>query len=143
QLYAAGSRTSVGNIAFPGSVSAFDPATGRVLWRQGEPGYVIPALAVVNGLVLAGVGSNFTVLSAATGKTLYSYATANTIYSPAAVSGGRIYVGSQDASVYAFGFSSSPPPPTNTVRVNAGGASYADSSGNAWSADCCNTGGNA
>ena len=27
--------------------------------------------------------------------------------------------------------------------MNAGGASYADSSGNAWSADCCNTGGNA
>jgi outer membrane protein assembly factor BamB len=142
QVYAAGSKTSIGNIAFPGSVSAFDPATGKVLWRQGEQGFVIPALAVVNGLVLAGVGSNFTVLSAASGKTLFSYATANSIYSPATVSGGRIFVGSQDDFVYAFGLPSSLPPPTNAVRVNAGGASYVDGQGNTWSADCCNSGGN-
>jgi hypothetical protein len=34
------------------------------------------------------------------------------------------------------------PPPSTTVRVNAGGGAYTDSAGNAWSADCCNSGGN-
>ena len=34
------------------------------------------------------------------------------------------------------------PPPPNTVRVNAGGSAYTDASGNVWSADCCNSGGN-
>jgi hypothetical protein len=31
---------------------------------------------------------------------------------------------------------------SSAVRVNAGGATYIDSSGNTWSADCCNNGGN-
>jgi hypothetical protein len=35
-----------------------------------------------------------------------------------------------------------PPPPPVTVRVNAGGPAYTDTGGNAWSADCCNSGGN-
>jgi hypothetical protein len=30
----------------------------------------------------------------------------------------------------------------SVVRVNAGGAAYTDTGGNAWSADCCNSGGN-
>jgi len=142
QLYAGGSKTSIGSLAFPGSISAFNPATGQVNWRKGLQGYVIPALSVVNGLVLAGVGSNFTVLSAANGQPLFSYATGGAIYSAPSVSGGRVFQGSQDGYVYAFGIPSSPsPPPPNTVRVNAGGASYIDSQGNTWSSDCCNDGG--
>jgi hypothetical protein len=35
-----------------------------------------------------------------------------------------------------------PPPPPVTVRVNAGGCAYTDAGGKAWSADCCNSGGN-
>jgi outer membrane protein assembly factor BamB len=140
QLYVGGSKTSVGSIAYPGSISALDPLTGKAVWRQGQPDYVISALAAVNGLVLAGVGSNFTVLSASTGRTLFSYATGGPIYSAAAVSGGAIYLGSQDGSIYAFAPAVLPPPP-GTIRVNAGGPAYVDSQSNSWSADCCNDGG--
>jgi polyvinyl alcohol dehydrogenase (cytochrome) len=141
RLYTAGAQTTIDGTPYPGSVTAFDPATGGVLWSQGLQGYVIPALAAVNGLLMAGVGSNFTVLDAANGQTLFSYATGDSIFSPAAVSDGRVFIGSQDGYVYAFGLSSSTPPP-NTVRINAGGSSYQDAAGNSWAPDCCNTGGN-
>jgi outer membrane protein assembly factor BamB len=142
QLYAAGEKTSIGNIPFNGAISAFIPKNGKVQWRHGTQGPVIPALAYVNGLVLAGAGANLVILNATSGKELFSYATADLIFSPPTVSGGRIYIGSQDSNLYAFGLASSPPPPANTVRVNAGGASYTDTGGNSWAADCCNSGGN-
>jgi polyvinyl alcohol dehydrogenase (cytochrome) len=142
EFFAGGGITSVGNVNFNGSVSAFDPATGKVQWRQGLQGWVIPAVAYVNGLVLAGSGPNLLALNAATGKQLFGYATGDNIWSAPSVSGGRIYVGSQDGNVYAFAVGTSSGPPPNTIRVNAGGNIYVDSSGNTWSADCCNSGGN-
>ena len=140
RLYLAGEKTNIAGLAYDGSVSAVNPANGRFLWRTGTQWPVIPALAYVNGLVLAGAGSNLDVLAAATGKLLFGYATAGSIYSPPSVAGGRIYVGSQDGRVYALAVGTAPPPP-NTVRVNAGGESYTDSRGDSWSADCCYTGG--
>ena len=98
------------------------------------------ALAYVNGLVLAGACSNLDVLAAATGKLVFGYATAGLVFSPPSVAGGRIYVGSQDGRVYALAVGTSAPPP-NTVRVNAGGASYTDARGDIWSPDCCYSGG--
>jgi outer membrane protein assembly factor BamB len=135
RLYAGAGQTTVNSTTSPGSISAFNPSNGQRLWTTPLSGIVIPALAAVNGLVIAGVGNNVTVLNAATGATLFSYATGNVIYSPASVSGGKIYIGSQDGKIYAFGVGQSNPPPPNTVRVNAGGAAYSDASGNAWSAD--------
>jgi polyvinyl alcohol dehydrogenase (cytochrome) len=141
QLFAGGGKTTVSGSSFNGVVTALVPKSGRVQWRRGMPGIVIPALAYTNGLVLAGAGADLVVLSASTGATLFSYATSDAIYSAPTVSGGRIFVGSQDGNVYAFGLGG-PPPPSNVVRVNAAGSSYTDSQGNAWSADCCNSGGN-
>ena len=140
RLYLAGEKTNIAGVAYDGSVSAVNPANGRFLWRTGTQWPVIPALAYVNGLVLAGVGSNLDVLAAATGKLVFGYSTAGLIFSPPSVAGGRIYVGSQDGRVYALGVGSSAPPP-NTVRVNAGGESYTDAGGKIWSADCCYSGG--
>jgi hypothetical protein len=102
---------------------------------------VVPALAYVNGLVVAGAGSEIVVLDANSGQQLFDYSTAGPIYSPPSVSGGRIYVGSQDGNIYALSVSSSTPP-SNTVRVNVGGGTYTDVAGNTWSGDCCNSGGN-
>jgi len=48
-LYAAGGRTPSGE---PGSVVAFEPSTGRVLWRHFTPGYVIAPVAIA-GEILA------------------------------------------------------------------------------------------
>ena len=124
-----------------GSVTAVTPTTGNVLWRHGTVGPVIPALAYVNGLVLAGAGANFEVLDAATGSETVRLATGDLIFSPPTVSGGRIFIGSQDSNLYAFGIEPPTTPPANTVRNNAGGPAYDDSQGNAWSPDCCSSGG--
>jgi outer membrane protein assembly factor BamB len=141
-FFGAGGTMTIGNTASRGSVSAFNPATGAVLWRHGlQQGPVVPALAYVNGLVVAGAGSEIVVLDANSGQQLFDYSTAGPIYSPPSVSGGRIYVGSQDGNIYALSVSSSTPP-SNTVRVNVGGGTYTDVAGNTWSGDCCNSGGN-
>jgi outer membrane protein assembly factor BamB len=140
RVYAAGANGRSGGIAFPGTLSAFNPGNGKVIWRVGQAGAVIPALAYVNGLLLAGVGPDFKVFDARTGRELFAYATANLIFSPPTVSGGRIYVGSQDENVYAFAVGAARPP-ANTARVNAGGGTYVDSGGRTWAPDCCYSGG--
>src|SRR5207302_2561469 len=49
RLYVAGGRTPQGE---PGSVIAFDPATGAIAWKHATPGYVIAPVAVA-GEILA------------------------------------------------------------------------------------------
>jgi outer membrane protein assembly factor BamB len=140
-LYAAGSKITSGGTTYPGSITAFNPTNGHIVWNVHLQGSVIPALTADNGLLIGGVGNNVMVFNAANGATLFSYATGDSIYSPAAVSGGKIFIGSQDDKLYAFGLGDSNPPPPNTVRVNAGGPGYTDSGGNQWSADTGFSGG--
>jgi hypothetical protein len=134
RLYQGAGQNTVNGVTTPGSLTAFNPGNGQILWQVPLSGIILPALAAVNGLVIAGVGNNVMVFNAANGATLFNYATGSTIYSPPAVSNGMIYIGSQDDKIYAFGLGQQPPP-SNTVRVNAGGGAYTDSSGNVWSAD--------
>ena len=49
-LYAAGGRTPQDE---PGSVVAFDPATGAVRWKHVTPGYVIAAMPAIGDLLIA------------------------------------------------------------------------------------------
>ena len=57
RLYAGGAKTSINGTPYPGSVTAFDPATGNVLWTRGLQGYVIPALtATMRKEAVAAVG---------------------------------------------------------------------------------------
>jgi outer membrane protein assembly factor BamB len=48
RLYAAGGRTPLGE---PGSVTAFDPATGAVAWHHATPGYVLTPVAVAGDIL--------------------------------------------------------------------------------------------
>lgn len=106
RLYAGGAEITSGGTTYPGSITAFNPTTGQVIWDDDLQGYVIPALTADNGLLIAGVGNNVMVFNAATGGTLFNYATEGSVYSPASVSGGMIYIGSQDGNIYAFGHGS-------------------------------------
>jgi outer membrane protein assembly factor BamB len=141
RLYAGAGNLTVSGTTQKGSVTAFSPSTGQILWRRFLSAHILPALTADHGLVIGGVGSTVTVLNASSGATLFSYATGNAIYSPASVANGRIYIGSQDHKVYAFGLRNSNPPPGNTIRVNAGGSAYTDSGGKQWSADTGFSGG--
>jgi len=106
RLYMAGGVTSIGGVSYKGAVRALDPATGNYLWEHGTTGVVIAALAYADGLVFDGAGAALEILNAATGATLYSYKTGATIYGAPSVSNGRVFVGSVDGNVYAFGLPS-------------------------------------
>ena len=76
RLYAAGGRTPQGE---QGSVIAFDPASGAVIWKHATPGYVLAPMAV-SGEILAvessavdGTSSTLEVLDAATGAVVRSF----------------------------------------------------------------------
>jgi polyvinyl alcohol dehydrogenase (cytochrome) len=102
RLYMAGGNTTIGCASYLGSVRAFNPGTGAVLWEHGSPGVIVPALASANGLVIAGAGRFVEVLDAATGSRLYSYETGQNVWGAAAVANGTIFVGSNDRYLYAF-----------------------------------------
>ena len=110
-LYMAGGDTSINGVGYPGSVRAYDPATGNPVWQQGTAGYILPALAYTNGLLVDGAGAVFEVRDASTGQRLYSYQTGATLYGAPSISQGDIFEGSVDGSVYAFGLPATTPPP--------------------------------
>jgi len=93
-LYAAGGHTPAGE---PGSVVAFEPHTGRVLWRAATPGYVIAPVAVA-GEILAvessapdGTRSWLEVRSAADGTLLRRFDGTIATYAAPAIAHGAIF----------------------------------------------------
>ena len=49
-LYGAGGKTPQGEI---GSIVAFDPGTGAVLWKHVTPGYVLPGMPILGNVLIA------------------------------------------------------------------------------------------
>ncbi len=101
-LYFASTTTTIKGKSYPGSVRAFDPNSGKILWQHGTQGIVFGALASANGILIVNGGSIMEVLNAATGDLLYSFNTTTTIWGGATVSNGKIFVGSTNGYVYAF-----------------------------------------
>jgi outer membrane protein assembly factor BamB len=102
-VYVAAGYVSLGQVQkFPGSVTALDPTTGAVKWMHPTSGWVIPALAVANGLVVAAAEDTVEVLDAASGAVVWEYATGATIYAAPTIAGGILYVASTDGYLYAF-----------------------------------------
>ena len=106
RIYFAGGNTTINGTSAGGSVQAFDPATGAVLWQHATSGPVIPAITYDNGLILVGAGNQFQVLDASTGNQLYSFTAGGTFYGPPSVSNGIIYAGATDGKLYAWGLGS-------------------------------------
>lgn len=96
RLYAAGGRTPQGE---PGSVIAFDPATGAQLWPQKHvtPGYVIAPVAVAGEILVVvsstpdpGSVSTLEILDAASGALLRSFPGAIATYGGPSIGHGLI-----------------------------------------------------
>jgi len=117
QLYFASGVVTVNGTKYGGSVSALDPFTGAYKWRHYTPSAIVPALAYVNGLVIAGSGSTLDVLNASTGAQLYQYTTGGQLYGHPSVANGQIFEGSTDGYVYAFAPAS--PRPSTPVDLRA------------------------
>ena len=92
-----------GHLVGAASWTIAEPSTGDFVWQVAAPDSIIPALAYANGLVVDGAGATLEVRRAASGARLYSYTTRGPIYGAPSVANGRIYAGSADGKVYAFG----------------------------------------
>jgi outer membrane protein assembly factor BamB len=93
-LYAAGGRTAQDE---PGSVTAFQPDTGRVVWRRPMPGYVIAPLAAAGEILAAessspdGSRSWLTILDAASGEVLRTFPGAIGTFAAPSIAHGLIF----------------------------------------------------
>jgi outer membrane protein assembly factor BamB len=108
-VFVAGGNTNVGGSSVSGAVRALDPGTGAVRWERAAAGTVMGALAYANGLVIDAGGNDLEVRRAADGTVLF-HDTINNSSDPEAilagapsVAGGRIFEGSTDGTLYAFG----------------------------------------
>ncbi|HKT37616.1 MAG TPA: PQQ-binding-like beta-propeller repeat protein, partial [Ktedonobacterales bacterium] len=101
-LYYAAGNTTINGVGYAGSVRAFDPATGNILWAHGDEQPVFAAIAYDNGLIFDGVGNTLEALDASNGARLYSFTTAGPIYSAPSISNGSVYFGSIDKNVYSL-----------------------------------------
>ena len=92
-LFAAGGKTPQGE---PGSVVAFDPATGAVIWKHATPGYVIAPLAVAGDVLVAessavdGSSSTLEVMDVTTGAHLRSFPGAVATYAAPSIGHGMM-----------------------------------------------------
>ncbi|MBV9380031.1 MAG: PQQ-binding-like beta-propeller repeat protein, partial [Streptosporangiaceae bacterium] len=100
--YAGGSNVSGGH-GSGGSITAFNPGTGAVLWSRQTEGPVLGSPAYVNGLIGLVQGSTFEVLNAADGTLLYSYVMPAPSYGAVSVARSQFYVGDGNKDLYAFG----------------------------------------
>ena len=78
-LFIGGNQTTIGGIAYNGSIAMVDPATGAVIWQDGLSGPAIGSPSLDGGGVLAVQGysstSSVTLIDATTGAVLATIAT--------------------------------------------------------------------
>ena len=121
-LYYAGGHQVVNGHGSGGTISAFNPGTGAVLWTHQTEAAVVGAPAYVNGEIAYGQGHTFEVINAANGQLLYSYLLPGPTYSAVSVARSQFYIGDINDSVYAFGIpgaSTIPPDPNCPATLNA------------------------
>jgi outer membrane protein assembly factor BamB len=119
--YAGGSNVDANGIGHGGSVTAFDPGTGNLLWYHGTDGPIIGSIAYDNGVIFDPQGQTMEALDAATGRSIWDYRLAAPMYAAPAISNGVVYLGGVDGKVHAFGLPNPlPPPPPTDANCPAG-----------------------
>jgi outer membrane protein assembly factor BamB len=113
KLYSAGGHNVVKGRGAGGSISAYDPGTGKVLWVRQTDSPVLGTPAYVNGMIGLVEGSTFEVVNAANGHLLYSYLLPAKSFGAISVANGHFYVPTIGGTLYAFGPGAAPvsPPP--------------------------------
>jgi outer membrane protein assembly factor BamB len=101
-LYAGGGSTTINGVGHQGSVRAFDPGTGSVLWQHPTQEAILGSLASGNGLIVDAQLGTMEVLDAANGNSLWTWHMNTQLYGAPVMSRGKIYVGGLDGKLYAF-----------------------------------------
>jgi outer membrane protein assembly factor BamB len=102
-LYYAGGSNVTGGHGSGGSITAFDPGTGKILWSRQTEQPILGSPAYVNGMIGEVAGSTFEVLNASSGTLLYSYVLPAPVYGAVSVARSQFYVGATNDDLYAFG----------------------------------------
>lgn len=101
-----------------GTLNAFDVASGRSLWQQDVPNWVMSDMVTVDGIIYIGFGNRFfspgvkavrgtgasgvMAVSAETGKAIWSFKTAGEVMPTPAVRHGIVYAATGDGHLYAL-----------------------------------------
>jgi outer membrane protein assembly factor BamB len=112
--YAGGSNSDAGGLGHGGSVTAFNPGTGAVIWKHETNAPILGSIIEDNGVIFDCQGQVIEALNAATGASLWTYNLGAGTYGAPAVAGGTLYLGALNGDFYAFGLPSTlpgPPPP--------------------------------
>ena len=112
-LFSAAGSTTINGHGSRGSVRAFNPGTGAVIWQHPTWEAVLGSLAYANGLVVVPQVSTIEVLDAATGNSLWTWHLNTQMYGAPAVAGGRLYFGGLDGKLYAFAPAAATVPPAD------------------------------
>ena len=99
----AAGRLVVGS--YDGHVYAFDPKTGRIIWRTEGPalGQFYSSPAISGGRVFIGsTDGNIYAFALSGGRGLWSHSTSGYVYASPVIDHGTLYAGSYDGSLYAL-----------------------------------------
>ena len=112
--YAGGGNSDAGGIGHGGSVTAFNPATGAVIWKHETNSPILGSIIEDDELIFDGQGSVIEALDSTTGASLWTYNLGAGTYGAPAVANGTLYLGALNGDFYAFGLPGTlpgPPPP--------------------------------
>ncbi len=119
--YAGGSNSDASGGGHGGSVTAFNPGTGAVIWKHETNSPILGSIIYDNGLIFDGQGAVIEALSATTGASLWTYNLGAGTYGAPAVANGMLYLGALNGSFYGFGLPATlPPPPPPDPNCPAG-----------------------
>ena len=106
-LLVGGAQTEINGVTCAGSIRELQPGTGKTVWADClRSGSVLGAVTAVPGVTFIGAGDTTYAIATSTGAILWSYQDTNSgsdFWGAPTISNGRVYVGNQDGSLYAFG----------------------------------------
>ncbi len=109
RLCAGGGAVLKGGVRYPGAVTALNPTTGNILWRDPlTNGTVLAPISTANGVVFATAGNSCVALDAESGSLLWTAESAAAIYGGVAISDGHIYFGDTSGVLSCYAITGSP-----------------------------------
>jgi outer membrane protein assembly factor BamB len=109
--WAGGNSVDSGGVGHQGSITAFNPATGAILWTHYTGGIIVGSPSYDNGVIYVPAGSTMVALNASNGQAIWTYDLGSITWAAPAIADGTLFQGTLDGLVHAFGLPASLPTP--------------------------------